>query len=115
MLNLAAAATNPNPLLPSLTELIVGTISFLIVFVALWRILLPRINQTLAARTYAIEGGLKRADDAQAEASRVLEQYRAQLAEARHEAARLREEAKEQGAAILADLRAQGIADRQRL
>ena len=61
--------------------------------------LLPRISKTLAERTDAIEGGLERAEEAQAEAQPALEQYRAQLAEARHEAARLREQAKEQGAA----------------
>jgi F-type H+-transporting ATPase subunit b len=115
MLHLAVVATQPNPLLPDLTELIIGTISFAIVFGALWKLLLPRITTMLEARTDQIEGGLKRAEDAQAEASRVLEQYRAQLAEARHEAARLREEAKEQGAQIIAELRAQGVAERQRL
>jgi F-type H+-transporting ATPase subunit b len=115
MLHLAVVATQPNPLLPDTTELIIGTISFAIVFGTLWKILLPRIMTMLEARTDAIEGGLKRAEDAQAEANLVLEQYRAQLAEARHDAARLREEAKEQGAQIIAELRAQGVAERQRL
>jgi F-type H+-transporting ATPase subunit b len=115
MLHLAVVATQPNPLLPDATELIIGTISFAIVFGVLWKILLPRITTMLEARTEAIEGGLKRAEEAQAEANRVLEQYRAQLAEARHDAARLREEAKEQGAQIIAELRAQGVAERQRL
>lgn len=116
MLYLASSLQQPtNPLVPSVTELIVGGIAFLIVFGVLWRILLPRITTTLEARTDAIEGGLKRADEAQAEANRVLEQYRAQFADARHEAARLREEAKEQGAQILAELRAQGAAEKQRL
>ena len=115
MLHLAVVATQPNPLLPDATELIIGTISFAIVFGVLWKILLPRITTMLEARTEAIEGGLKRAEEAQAEANRVLEQYRAQLAEARHDAARLREEAKEQGARIIAELRAQGVAERQRL
>ena len=41
----------------------------------------------------------------------MLEQYRAQLADARHEAARLREEAKEQGAQIIAEMREQGQAE----
>lgn len=115
MLHLAVVATQPNPLLPDLTELIIGTISFAIVFGALWKVLLPRITTMLDARTDAIEGGLKRAEDAQTEANQILEQYRAQLAEARHDAARLREEAKEQGAQIIAELRAQGAAEKQRL
>src|ERR1700739_4148986 len=84
-----------SPILPAWPELIIGTIAFLIVFSVLAKVLMPRIQKTLAERTDAIEGGIKRADEAQAEAQRVLDQYRAQLAEARHEAARLREEARE--------------------
>ena len=104
-----------NPLVPNLTELITGLIAFAIVFGLLAKLLLPRIQQTLEQRTDAIEGGLKRAEEAQAEAAQLLEQYRAQLADARHDAARLREEAKEQGARIIADMREQGQAEYARL
>src|SRR6516165_7051785 len=100
MLHLAQSGTQ-NPLVPSLTELITGLIAFAIVFGLLAKLLLPRIQQTLEQRTDAIEGGLKRAEEAQAEAAQLLEQYRAQLADARHDAARLREDAKEQGAQII--------------
>ena len=109
------AASSFGPLAPDLTELIIGTIAFLIVFGMLGKVLMPRITKTLQERTDAIEGGLKRADDAQAEANRTLKEYREQLAEARHEASRLREEAKEQGAQIKAELRAEGEAERQRI
>ncbi|HXP20085.1 MAG TPA: F0F1 ATP synthase subunit B [Streptosporangiaceae bacterium] len=112
---LASLQQPSNPLVPSVTELVVGAIAFFIVFGALWKILLPRIMTTLEARTDAIEGGLKRAEEAQAEANRVLGRYQAQLAEAKHEAAQLREEAREQGVQILAELRAQGAAEKQRL
>jgi F-type H+-transporting ATPase subunit b len=114
MLYLAQSGTQ-NPLVPSAPELISGLIAFFIVFGILAKMLMPRIQKTLAERTDAIEGGIKRAEEAQAEAGRVLDQYRAQLAEARHEAARLREEAREQGAQIKAELREQGEAERQRL
>ena len=109
------AASSFGPLAPDLTELIIGTIAFLIVFGMLYKVLMPRITKTLAERTDAIEGGLKRADEAQTEANRTLKEYREQLAEARHEASRLREEAKEQGAQIKAELRAEGEAERQRI
>jgi F-type H+-transporting ATPase subunit b len=111
MLHLASSIPGQqpsNPLLPAWTELIVGGISFLIVFIALWKILLPRITKTLEERTDAIEGGIERADAMQAEANSTLAQYRAQLQEARHEAARMREEAREEGARIKAELRAEG-------
>ena len=110
-----AASGGLGPLSPDLSELIIGTIAFLIVFAVLYRVLFPRIQQTLTERTDAIEGGLKRADDAQAEAKQTLEQYQAQLADARHEASRLRQDAQEEGARIVAELRAQGEAERQRL
>jgi len=109
------AATTLGPLAPDLTELIIGTIAFMIVFALLARVLMPRIQKTLAERADAIEGGLKRADDAQAEAARVLKQYQDQLAEARHEASRLREEAKEQGAQIIAEMREQAQAEARRV
>jgi len=110
-----AAASNPNPLIPHWPELVIGAIAFLIVFAVLAKVLMPRISKTLEERTDQIEGGLKRAEEAQAEANRVLDQYRAQLAEARHEAARLREQAKEEAAQIVAKGRADGVAERQRI
>jgi F-type H+-transporting ATPase subunit b len=110
-----AAEQLQNPLLPNLTELIVGAITFGIIFVALWRVLIPRLNQTLTERTDKIEGGLQRAEEAQAEANATLARYREQLAEARHEAARLREEAREQGAQIIAEMREQAQAEARRL
>jgi F-type H+-transporting ATPase subunit b len=115
MHELAAAATQQDPLIPSLPELIVGTICFVLVFGFLGKMFLPRIQQILAERTEKIEGGLNRATEAQAEAKEVLDQYREQLAEARHDAARMREEAREQGAQIIAEMREQAQAEARRL
>jgi F-type H+-transporting ATPase subunit b len=116
MLNqLAAASSSPNPLVPNWTEVIVGAIGFFIVFFALWKVLLPRITTVLDERTEKIEGGLQKAEELQAEATRTLEQYQAQLAEARHEAARLREEAREQGAVIIAEMRQQAQVEARRI
>jgi F-type H+-transporting ATPase subunit b len=108
-------AAQQSPLLPNLTELIIGLVTFAIIFFALWKQVLPRLSSMLAARTDAIEGGLKRADEAQAEANEVLTRYRAQLADARHEAARLREQAKEEAAQIVAQGKADGAAERERI
>ena len=73
----AAAAGDTNPLIPTTTELILGAVAFFVVFGALGKVLLPRLQQTLEERTDAIEGGLQRAEEAQREAQRTLEQYRA--------------------------------------
>src|SRR2546429_7322920 len=115
MIQLAADTASTNPLLPSWPEFIIGTILFLLVFGLLARLLMPRITKTLTERTELIEGGLARSEEAQAEAKQLLDQYREQLAEARHEAARLREEAREQGAQIIAEMREQAQAEARRI
>jgi F-type H+-transporting ATPase subunit b len=104
-----------NPLLPSWPEFIIGTILFALVFGFLAKVALPRIMKTLEERHDAIEGGINRADEAQEEAKQVLAQYRAQLDDARHEAARMREEAREQGAQIIAEMRERAEAEARRI
>src|SRR5689334_4631367 len=115
MMAFLAEAGAENPLIPETAELIVGLICFFIVFGVLGKKLLPNIQKTLEERHDAIEGGLERAAEAQAEATQILEQYRAQLAEARHEAARLRQEATEQGATIIQEMRAEGQRQREEI
>lgn len=110
-----ADTENQNPLIPEIAELVIGSLAFFVVLYILARKLLPNIRTTLEQRTDAIEGGIKRAEQAQAEAQRTLEEYRAQLADARHEAARLREDAREQGAAIIAEMREQAQAEARRI
>ncbi|SCD39141.1 F-type H+-transporting ATPase subunit b [Streptomyces sp. SolWspMP-sol7th] len=58
---------------------------------------------------------MEKAEAARTEADSVLEQYKAQLAEARHEAARLRSEAQEQGATLIAEMRAEGQRQREEI
>ena len=111
---LADSATQ-DPLIPTGSELILGIVCFIIVFGILGRMLLPRITKLLAEREDAIQGGINRADEAQAEAQAVLQQYRAQLDDARHEAARLREEAHEQGAQIIAEMRERAETEARRI
>ncbi|MGH3215042.1 MAG: F0F1 ATP synthase subunit B [Trebonia sp.] len=110
-----ADTTQSNPLLPTWPELIIGTICFFAVFGVLGKMFLPRLMKTLDERHDQIEGGINRADEAQAEATAVLQQYRAQLDDARHEASRMREEAREQGAAIIAEMRERAEAEGRRI
>lgn len=110
-----ADSASQNPLLPSWPEFIIGLICFVLVFGVLGKMLLPRITKTLEERTDKIEGGLARAEEAQQEANNTLKQYQEQLASARHEAARLREEAREQGAQIVAEMRAQAQQEARRI
>jgi F-type H+-transporting ATPase subunit b len=103
-----AAESQMNPLLPDGTEIVIGLLCFFIVFGFLGMKLLPSIENVLQERRDAIEGGMERAETAQAEAQALLEQYRAELAEARHEAARITEHAREQGAVLIAEMREEG-------
>ena len=115
MIHLADSTASTNPLLPSWPEFIIGTILFVLVFGAMAKVLLPRIQKTLAERTDLIEGGLNRSEEAQAQAKELLDQYREQLAEARHDASRMRAEAQEQGAQIIAEMREQAQAEGRRI
>ncbi len=102
-------------LLPELPDLIWGSLAFLIVLVfVMWKIL-PNVNAALDARADAISGGIKRAEEAQAEAQAALERYNAQLLEARTEAASIREQAREDAKRIRADLVAEAQAEAARV
>jgi F-type H+-transporting ATPase subunit b len=103
------------PIWPAPAELVLGTICFVVVFGILGKLLLPRISKLLNEREDAIQGGINRADEAQAEAQAVLNQYRAQLEDAKHEAARMREEAREAGAQIIAEMRERAEAEARRI
>jgi F-type H+-transporting ATPase subunit b len=107
MLFLLAAESGgeaPNPLIPPWQEIILGLIAFGLLCFVLMRFVFPQMEKTFAARVDAIEGGIRRAETAQAEANQLLEQYRAQLAEARTEAARIRDEARADAEDIRQDL-----------
>lgn len=110
-----AAEDAENPLVPPIPELVIGAIAFVIVFGLLAWKLLPNINKVLDERREAIEGGMEKAEAAKTEADSVLEQYKAQLAEARHEAARMRAEAQEQGAVLIQEMRAEGQRQREEI
>ncbi|MBI5162036.1 MAG: F0F1 ATP synthase subunit B, partial [Micrococcales bacterium] len=75
----------------------------------------PRLNAALDERRDAIAGGLERAEKAQAEAAAAKDSYTDQLAEARAEAARIREQARQDGQKIIAEMREQASADAARI
>jgi F-type H+-transporting ATPase subunit b len=108
-------AADENPLVPPLGEIIIGTIAFVVVLVVLFRFVGPRFEQVFRARRDAIEGGIERAEAMQVEAKAALEQYRAQLAEARTEAAQIRDAARAEGQQILEELRAQAQEESSRI
>src|SRR6478609_1278027 len=109
------AATEENPLIPPLGEIIIGIIAFALVVVVMMKLVAPRFEQVFRARREAIEGGIERAEAMQVEAKAALEQYRAQLAEARTEAAQIRDAARAEGQQILEELRVQAQEESSRI
>jgi F-type H+-transporting ATPase subunit b len=111
----ADEAATRSPILPLWGELVFGIVVFLIFLWIIWTKVVPNLEKAYAERTAAIEGGMQQAEEAQQQAQAALEQYKQQLTEARDEANRIREDAREQGAAIVAELRGQAQGEAARI
>lgn len=103
------------PILPYIPEFIFGLIAFAILYFFIAKKVVPTLERVYDERTNAIEGGMQAAEKAQAEAAAAKKQYEDQLGEARAEAARIREHAKEQGAQIVAEMREQANSEAARI
>lgn len=108
-------AHTPNPILPIWEEIVVGGVAFGVLCFVLMKFVFPRMEQTFEARVDAIEGGIARAETRQAEAEALFEQYKAQLAEARTEANRIREDARVDAEGIRADVLAKAREESDRI
>ena len=104
-----------NPIIPSVTEIVIGLIAFSLLFIVMKRVVVPKFESAYEARTAAIEGGIERAEQAQRDAQAALASYQAQLADARGEAQKMREEARAEGAAIIEEMRAKAQEEANRI
>ena len=93
-----------------LVLIIFGALLFLIS-----KYVVPAFERGFAQRRDAIEGGMERAEKAQAEAAELLRTYQAQLAAARTEAAQIRDGARAEGQRIVEDMRATAQAESARI
>lgn len=109
------AAEEPNPLIPPIPEIILGLVAFGLVLLLFWKFVVPQFEKTYQARRDAIEGGIEKAQAMQAEAKQALETYQAQLAEARGEAASIRDGARAEGQQIVEELRKTAQAESERI
>ncbi len=109
------AAEGHSPIWPLWEELVLGSIAFAIVCFVLMKFVFPKMEETFRARVDAIEGGIQRAEAAQAEANQLLERYKAQLAEARTEAARIRDEARADAEEIRSEVLAKAREESDRI
>lgn len=110
-----AAEGGVNPIIPNISEMILVAIGFAVLMYIVVKFVVPMFEKTFAERAEAIEGGIAKAEKAQAEASAALEEYKQQLADGRAEANKIREEARAEGAQILADLKAKAAAESARM
>ncbi|MDQ4025019.1 MAG: F0F1 ATP synthase subunit B [Actinomycetota bacterium] len=97
--------------LPAIEELLWGFVVFVLVAYLLMKKVWPKIQQGIEAREQRIQADLEAAETAKADAQRELEQYRAQLADARGEANRIIEEARQQAEQVRKDLTARAEKD----
>jgi F-type H+-transporting ATPase subunit b len=93
----------------------VELLAFAIMLFILGKYVIPPINRAMTRRQDAIRKEFADLDQAQADAKAAEAEFRAQITDARHEAARIREEAREQGAAIVAEMREQAQAEAARI
>jgi F-type H+-transporting ATPase subunit b len=105
----------PSPILPATNELIWGAISFVVLFGLLAKFGFPAIKKGLEDRTAKIQADVDAAEAAKAEVTAKAAEYDAKLAEAKTEAARIIEEARQDADKYRADKRTEADAEITRM
>jgi F-type H+-transporting ATPase subunit b len=103
-----------NFLVPNATFFVELFAFALLVFV-IGRYIIPPINKAMTERQEKIQRQFEESEKAKQAAEAAEREFRQQLSAARHEAARIREDAREQGAAIIAEMREQAQTESQRI
>jgi F-type H+-transporting ATPase subunit b len=94
----------PNPLIPEVNEILWGSAAFLVLLVAMWKFGVPAVRNMEQAREDRIRNDLESAERARAEAEAERARYEHQLADARSEAGRIIEEARQSAETVRSDL-----------
>ncbi len=103
-----------NFLVPNGTFL-VSLLAFAILIWIFGKYIIPPINNAMTSRQEAVRTQFAELDEAKSEARKAEADYKEQLNNAKHEAARIREEAREQGAQIVSEMRQQGESEKARI
>lgn len=101
--------------LPAGYDLLWSSVVLVVIAIAFYKFVLPPMNKVLDERAAQIEGGIKKAEEAQALADQNLAEQERLLAEARQEAAQVREEARAEGKVIVNDLKAKAAEEAARI
>jgi F-type H+-transporting ATPase subunit b len=94
----------PSPLMPEVNEIIWGSLAFAVLFVAMWKFGVPAVRNMEQAREERIRNDLESAERARAEAEAEKARYEGQLADARNEAGRIIDEARQSAETVRRDL-----------
>jgi F-type H+-transporting ATPase subunit b len=94
---------------------LVEVIAFGIIVWVLAKFVIPPINKAMTARQDAIRTQFAELDDAKDDAHKAEEEFKAQIADARKQAAKIREEANEQGNQIVAEAREKANVEASRI
>lgn len=94
----------PNPILPATNELVWGSLAFVVLFIVMWKFAYPGVTKMMNARTERIRNNLDDAERVKTEAQTILEEYQRQLTDAKSEANRIIEEARQTADSLRRDL-----------
>jgi F-type H+-transporting ATPase subunit b len=103
-----------NFLVPNAT-FIAELIAFGVIIWVMAKYIVPPINKAMADRQAAIRKQFADLEEAESDARKAEADYKEQLNNAKHEAARIREEAREQGAQIVQDAREKAGTEAERI
>lgn len=94
---------DPSLLLPASYDIIWSLVVLVVLLLFFWKFVLPQLNKMLEERAAKIEGAIEKAAAVQAEADARRDEYEKLLADARTEAAEIREKARAEGESIKAE------------
>ena len=103
------------PLFPTNYDVVWSLVCVLIIMLLMWKFVLPRYGKVFQERRDRIEGGMAKAEELQVKAQQTLDEYNQQLAQAHDDATKIREEAREQGRQIVAEMKDKAVAESDRI
>jgi F-type H+-transporting ATPase subunit b len=93
-----------NPILPEVNEIIWGSLAFLVLLVVMVKFGMPAVTKAMNDRTERIRSNIDGAEKVKVEADSILADYQRQLADAKNEANRIIEEARQTAESLRRDL-----------
>jgi hypothetical protein len=106
-----AAAEGGIQLFPDTSELVWGLVAFLLLMLFMAKFVFPKANAALEERSAAIQGRMEEADAKLTEAEETRRRFEASIADARGEANRIIEEARQAAEQVRADIVAKAEAE----